>query len=160
MSSSNPGDIILDPFFGTGTTGAVAKKMHRQWIGIENDADYVNLARIRIDEIDPMRFSQETYHFPQKRDQPRVPFGVLVERGLLEPGQKLYLDKLENQESTILANGLIKLNEMVGTIHQVAKAILGTPCNGWEHWYFKDKRSNEFIVLDELRQTILSEVSS
>jgi modification methylase len=160
LSSSNPGDIILDPFFGTGTTGAVAKKLHRHWIGIENDPDYVRIAKNRIDEIDPQSFSQDIYFFPQKRHQPRVPFGSLLERGMLEPGQKLYLDKSQSRVATVLANGLIKIDEMTGTIHQVAKAILGTPCNGWEQWYFKDEQSDEFKVLDELRQIVVDEGSS
>jgi site-specific DNA-methyltransferase (adenine-specific) len=159
LSSTNPGDIILDPFFGTGTTGAAAKKLYRHWIGIEFDIEYVQIAKNRIDEIKPQEYSQEIFYFPQKRYQPRIPFGALVERGMLEPGQKIYFDKSQGREATILANGLIKLDDLKGTIHQVAKAICETPCNGWEHWYFKDESTGDFIVLDELRQIVHSEIT-
>src|SRR5512140_3023013 len=90
LSSSNPGDKILDPFFGTGTTGAVAKKLQRHWIGIERDAKYVELARRRIEDVDPGLFSEKVYVIPSKRNQPRVAFGKLLETSMLQPGQVLY----------------------------------------------------------------------
>ncbi len=83
LSSSNPGDVVLDPFFGSGTTGAVAKKLHRRWIGIERDEQYIKVARARIDAIDPAAFSAPVFALPNRRDRPRIPFGVLIERGLL-----------------------------------------------------------------------------
>ena len=82
LSSSNPGDTILDPFFGTGTTGAVAKKLQRHWIGIERDATYAELARQRIDAVEPGLFSEKIYVFPSRRDRPRVAFGKLLETNL------------------------------------------------------------------------------
>lgn len=157
LSSTNPGDIILDPFFGTGTTGAVAKKLHRKWIGIECDPTYAKIARNRIKNITASDYLEDIYDFPQKRSQPRVPFGVLVERGLLAPGETLYFDRSEKITATVLANGLIKHEDVVGSIHQVGKAVLGTACNGWEHWYFLDNQSNKYKVIDILRQSIRDE---
>jgi len=86
QSSSNPGDVVLDPFFGTGTTGAVAKKLHRRWIGIEQDRHYVKIARERLMAIEPEPYNEAVFAFPGKRNRPRVPFGVLLEQGLLRPG--------------------------------------------------------------------------
>jgi len=157
LASSNPGDVILDPFFGTGTTGAVARKLHRHWLGIEQAADYVQAAQKRIDAIEPPPFSPELFVFKSKRDQPRVPFGTLLERGLLKPGQKLYLGKTGNVAATILASGHLKANGTTGSIHQVGKALHRGPCNGWEHWYYYDEARGERVVIDTLRERIRSE---
>src|SRR5213078_3336226 len=93
LSSSNPWDVVLDPFFGTGTTGAVAKKLHRHWIGIERDPAYVHVAQERIDAIVPPTYEEALYTTESKRTATRVPFGRLLEEGLLQPGDMLYLDK-------------------------------------------------------------------
>ncbi len=93
ISSSNAGDVILDPFFGTGTTGAVAKKLQRHWIGIERDNTYAELARTRIASVDAGPASVDIYVFPSRRDRPRVAFGKLLEAGLIKPGQVLYFGK-------------------------------------------------------------------
>ncbi len=157
LSSSNPGDVVLDPFFGTGTTGAVAKVLHRRWIGIEKDAGYVRLAQRRIDAVQPGMFTDEVYRFDSKRALPRVAFGALVERGLLKPGQKLYFGKKRRIAAIVLANGQIKHNGSTGSIHEVGRAIQNAPCNGWEHWYYLDEASGELIVIDQLRQRVRAE---
>lgn len=166
QASSNPGDLVLDPFFGTGTTGAVAKKLHRHWIGIEKEPKYVQVARERIGAIEPPSFSEKVFVFKSKRDRPRVPFGTLLERGLLEPGQKLYLGKTGDIAATILANGHLKVtngpahdggNGHTGSIHQVGKALKNGPCNGWEHWYYVDQASGERVVIDKLRERVRAE---
>ncbi len=154
QSSSNPGDVVLDPFFGTGTTGAVAKKLHRHWLGIEQDAGYIRIAQERLDAIQPEKFKEEIYEFPSKRNRPRIPFGTLLEQGLLQPGQKLYFGRKGKATATILANGKIKYNGFTGSIHQVGKAIQQGPCNGWEHWYYRDPNTGGRIVIDTLRETI------
>ena len=89
QSSSNPGDVVLDPFFGTGTTGAVAKKLHRHWLGIEREANYVRIAQERLDAIQPSPFTEEVFVFKSKRDRPRISFSTLLEQVLLQPGQTL-----------------------------------------------------------------------
>ena len=105
MASSKPGDVVLDPFFGTGTTGAVAKTLHRHWIGIEREPTYVRLAQARLREVQPSMFSDEVYAFEQQARQPRIPFGALLEAGLLIPGQELRFRQRPDLRATVLANG-------------------------------------------------------
>jgi modification methylase len=157
MSSSNPGDIVLDPFFGTGTTGAVARKLHRHWLGIETEANYVQLAQERIEAIEAGDYTQEIYTFPSKRDRPRVPFGQLLEQGLLQPGQKLYFGHDARFTATVLANGKLKYRDQIGSIHQIGKAIRNGPCNGWEHWYYLNPQTGQRVVIDQLREMVLAE---
>ncbi len=157
LASSRPGDVVLDPFFGTGTTGAMAKKLHRHWLGIEREESYVRLARERIAAVEPDPFTPEIYVFKSKRDRPRIPFGRLLERGLLKPGQKLYLGRKGSVAATILANGHIKVNGYTGSIHQVGQALQQAPCNGWEHWHYEDEATGERVVIDALREQIWQE---
>ncbi len=157
LSSSNPGDVVLDPFFGTGTTGAVATKLHRRWVGIERDERYIDIARERIDAIQTAPFSDQVFSFANKRDRPRIPFGALLERGLLRPGQTLYFGKQGALTALVLANGQIRHNDLVGSIHEVAKAIQRAPCNGWEHWYYVDDQTSERRAIDALRELVRAE---
>ena len=148
MSSSNAGDVILDPFFGSGTTGAVAKKLGRNWIGIERDKRYIPMAQKRIDAITTA--PDEILSLPEIRRQIRIPFGSLVENGLLNPGQILYFAK-NGKKAKVLANGHIKSGETTGSIHFVARSLMnGAPVNGWDVWFYKDAKGNK-IVIDELR---------
>lgn len=159
LSSSNPGDVILDPFFGTGTTGAVAKKLHRRWIGIEQDESYVAVAQQRLAAIEPPPLDENVYTFPPKRRQPRIPFGLLLQQGLVEPGQRLLFSKRTDITATVLANGHIKHNGFTGSIHQVGQAIRQAPCNGWEHWYYLDDETGQWVVIDELRKVVRAQQS-
>ncbi|MEM7033435.1 MAG: site-specific DNA-methyltransferase [Chloroflexota bacterium] len=160
MSSTNKGNVVLDPFFGTGTTGAVAKRLRRHWIGIEQDSTYIDLAQKRIDAVQPGPDSDELYQFISKRDQPRVPFGSLVENGYLSPGQQLYFGRKGGQSATILANGQLKCDSLVGSIHQVGKALRNGPCNGWEHWYYQDDKTGKRLVIDTLRELMRGEMTT
>jgi modification methylase len=152
LSSSDPGDVVLDPFFGTGTTGVVARRLHRRWIGIEREPFYVALAKQRIAAEQPGEYRQEVYRFDRRREQRRMPLGSLLEQGLLKPGQSLYLDGRQELEAVVLANGQLRCNGVSGSIHQVARALLGEPCNGWDRWWVHETRSGELVVLDRLRQ--------
>jgi modification methylase len=154
ISSSNPGDIVLDPFFGTGTTGAVAKKLHRHWLGIEQDKSYIQVAQTRLEAIQPENFSKDIFSFARRRDRPRIPFGALLEHGLLEPGQKLFFGRKGNISATVLANGQLKYNGVTGSIHQLGKLLHQGPCNGWEHWYYLDPETGRRTIIDELREQI------
>lgn len=159
LASSQPGDVVLDPFFGTGTTGAVAKRMHRNWIGIERDKGYARLAQERIDRIEPVAYEAELFELAEPRREARIPFGNLLEAGLLEPGQRLYLGERGRQSARILADGSLKANQLHGSIHQVAKQLLGGPANGWEHWYYVDPNSGQRRPINELRKLIRDELA-
>jgi len=152
MASSNVGDVVLDPFFGSGTTGAVAKMLGRNWIGIERDEKYIQVAQERIDAV---RRADEEMINVEKRKQARVPFGTLIENGLLYPGQILYFAK-KGTQAKILSNGHIKCGDVTGSIHGVAKSLVnGAPVNGWDVWFYEDENGKK-IVIDALRQKIRS----
>jgi site-specific DNA-methyltransferase (adenine-specific) len=154
LTSTKPGDLILDPFFGTGTTGAVAKKLGRHWIGVERQAHYVELARQRIAAIPEATGDPSLYKSPDPRKLPRLPFGLLLEYGLLQPGQTLYFGRNTAIEAQVQADGTIEYNGLRGSIHQVARHIRQAPCNGWEQWYFLDVETGERRPIDALRQII------
>jgi DNA modification methylase len=151
LSSSNPGDVVLDPFFGSGTTGAVARKLGRQWIGIERDETYIKVAQNRIDSIQSALFSDEFLVLDRKKLEPRIPFVNLLVNGLLDIGQTLYFGLKGETTAIILSGGNIKYNTTIGSIHKVGTAIQNAPCNGWVNWYYKDKNGN-LVVIDELRK--------
>jgi len=150
LASSNVGDVVLDPFFGSGTTGAVAKKLRRNWIGIERDRKYVRVAQKRIDAAEE---ADEAAVHVEKRKQVRVPFGALLENGYLNPGQTLYFAE-NSAKAKILANGHIQCGDITGSIHGVAKSLMdGAPVNGWDMWFYKDK-SGKKISIDNYRQLL------
>jgi modification methylase len=154
MASSNPGDVVLDPFFGTGTTGAVAKKLGRNWIGIERDKKYVKIAQKRIDAIQGA--DEEAIHV-EKRKQARIPFGALLENGLLQPGQSLYFAR-DDVRAKILSNGHLRCGDLTGSIHGVAKILMdNAPANGWDLWFYKDENGKK-IVINELREKLRSSI--
>ncbi len=151
MSSTHPGDVVVDPFFGTGTSGAVAKKLRRHWIGIERDESYVKVAQERLDSIQPGPGTEDAFLSAQPRKLQRVPFGFLLECGLLQPGQMLYFQNNAEQAAVILEDGRLRFGDLAGSIHFVAKVVLNAPCNGWEYWYYEDKNGNR-VKIDALRQ--------
>jgi DNA modification methylase len=158
VSSSNPGDIVLDPFFGTGTTGVVAKRMGRNWIGIERDENYVELAQNRIDSLQPGDFDPDIYDVrDKKRNQKRVPFGRLVESGLLLPGQSLFYNQDLSIEAKIVSDGTLIYSQHTGSIHQIARMIADDkPSNGWQSWYYKDQ-DGYLHQIDHLRSIYIEQ---
>ena len=154
LASSNPGDVVLDPFFGTGTTGAVAKKLGRNWIGIERDKKYIRLAQKRIDALEP---ADEESLEVEIRKQARIPFGALLENGLLEPGQTLYFVGNDTR-AKVLSNGHIRCGKLTGSIHAVARALLqNAPANGWDLWLYQDQDGNK-IAIDDLREKLRKQI--
>lgn len=153
LSSTNPGDVVLDPFFGSGTTGAVAKKLHRRWIGIELDAAYIQIAQDRLDAIEPEPYDAQIFDVRnKKRLQPRLPFASLLENGQLNPGQALYFQGDRLKIARVKPDGNLLLDGFEGSIHQAGRFLSGgSPCNGWEHWYFVGG-DGELHPIDELRQ--------
>jgi site-specific DNA-methyltransferase (adenine-specific) len=158
LASTNAGDVVLDPFLGTGTTAAVAKKLHRNWIGIEKDTGYVKIARERIAAVNPEPYDVATFDVRDRRHkEPRVPFAHLLEMGLLKPGQKLFFRMNSERVALIKPDGKLLIDSFEGSIHQVGKHLSGgSPCNGWEHWYYEDKEG-ELVVIDSLRQWVREE---
>ena len=156
IGTTNLGDVVLDPFFGTGTTGAVAKMLGRDFIGIEREASYRKVAEARINNIRRLD-SDALAVTTSKRAEPRVPFGQLVERGMLRPGE--VLTSLGGKAAKVRADGTLIANDTKGSIHQVGAALEGAPsCNGWTYWYFK--RDGKPVPIDVLRQQIRAEMLS
>jgi len=155
LATTNPGDVVLDPFFGTGTTGVVARRLGRHYIGIEREAAYVELARKRLAGVEPEADAPDVLDVrDRKRSAPRVSVGLLVEAGLLKPGQRLYFRGDRNQSARLRADGHLLLPGFEGSIHQAGRHLMaGSPCNGWEHWYFEDG-AGELKPLDVLRDVL------
>jgi len=152
MAASDPGDVVLDPFFGSGTTGAVSKKLGRNWIGIERDKKYIRVAQRRIDAV--QKADREAVDVV-KRKQVRIPFGALLENGLLKPGQILYFAK-NGAKAKILANGHVRCGKVTGSIHGVAKSLMeNAPANGWDVWFYKDE-NGKAKTINELREQLYS----
>jgi DNA modification methylase len=152
LASSQPGDIILDPFFGTGTTGVVARRLGRQWIGIEQDTRYAELASQRIAETPAAAPDNSLFVSPNPRKRPRIPFGRLVEEGLLVPGQILYFGVQGDTTAQVLVDGALRCNGQRGSIHSLARHLRQGPCNGWELWYYQDPLTGQRWPVDRLRQ--------
>ena len=154
MATTNPGDVVLDPFFGTGTTGAVAKMLGRDFIGIEREAAYRELAEARLEQIE--KFDDAALEVSvSKRAEKRVPFGHLVERGLLRPGDRL--ESPGGKIATVRVDGTLSSGELTGSIHKVGKLLEDAPsCNGWTYWRFR--RNGKPELIDSLRQQIRDEL--
>ena len=156
VGTTNPGDVILDPFFGTGTTGAVAKKLGRDFIGIEREEAYRKVALKRLSKI--RKYDKESLQVTTaKRAEPRVPFGQLVERGMLSPGEEL-MSLNGRYTAKVRADGTLVGHDVKGSIHQVGAALEGAPsCNGWTYWSYK--REGKQVPIDLLRQQIRAEMA-
>lgn len=155
-ASSNPGDLILDPFFGTGTTGAVAKRLHRHWVGIERNAHYVEAARQRITKQYQTEFDPPLFVSSSPRREPRISFGSLLENGLMEAGQTLFFGPHPGISACVLADGSLEYQGTRGSIHKIAQMIRKGPCNGWEAWYYLEPETQTYKVINELRQQFRS----
>ncbi len=153
-----PGDVILDPFFGTGTTGAAAKQLGRHYIGIERDENYIKAAQKRLKDISTNTDADIIEPMTGKRDEKRIPFGWLLERGLIQPGATLTDDK-KSVTAKVGADGTLIVEGLRGSIHKVGAAMLGAPsCNGWTSWYYMDNGS--YKPIDSLRQKLRLEITA
>jgi modification methylase len=156
LACTKPGDIVLDPFFGTGTTGAVARRLGRRWIGIEREPSYVKVARERIASTLPLDESAMQVA-PDKRSAPRVAFGLLVEYGMVTPGTVL-TDSKRRWQAKVCADGSIACEAHAGSIHKVGAALQGAPsCNGWSFWHVEE--AGALQPIDALRQRHLAGLS-
>lgn len=149
LGCTNPGDVVLDPFFGTGTTGAVAKKLGRRFIGIERDKDYARAAKERIERVQPLAPSS-LEAVKSKRTEPRVPFGTIIELGILEPGQKLF-DHARKFRAEVKADGSLTHAGTQASIHRLGAIVQGkAACNGWTYWHFEAE--GKLKPIDVLRE--------
>ena len=156
LSSSRPGDLLLDPFSGTGTTGATAKRLGRRFIGIERDAAYAAAAEARISGTVPLP-EATLAPFMTARDAPRVAFASLIERGLVSPGAKL-TDAKRRHKALVRADGAIAFGETVGSIHRIGALAQGLDaCNGWAFWHVDTPKG--LVPIESLRAEVRATMS-
>ena len=156
LSTSKPGDLIVDPFSGSGTTAAVAKRFSRQFIGIEQSKEYVEISRQRLQAVQVLN-DPDVLEIETKRNAPRVPFGSLLDRGLVNPGELMF-DARRRWHAKIRADGLLISERLKGSIHAVGAAVQGAQaCNGWTFWHVD--RDGSAISIDIYRQMIRDELS-
>tara|TARA_B100000424_G_scaffold41482_1_gene28056 strand:+ start:1655 stop:2734 length:1080 start_codon:yes stop_codon:yes gene_type:complete len=155
LATTNKGDLVLDPFLGTGTTGVVAKKLGRKFLGIEKSKNYFSVAKNRIDKSKKIE-DENLDTIENAKSKPRVPFGSLVEMGILKPGSILF-DPKGKIKTKVMVDGSIKYKETEGSIHKVAAQIMGTESyNGWTYWHYHDGKSS--MLIDNLRQKFINKV--
>lgn len=154
LACSKVGDVVLDPFNGTGTTACVAKKLRRHYIGIERDADYLHYASERL-HLTEILDDQALFISQSAANKPRIPFGRLIENGLLQPGDRLQ-SPCKKWQATVRADGSITSGQHEGSIHQVGAKLQGSAsCNGWTYWQLRDtKNKSPIVTLDSLREKI------
>ena len=156
LSSSKPGDVVLDPFFGSGTTGAVAKRLGRHFIGIEREQDYIDVADARIASVTPLGETELTV-MTGKKAEPRVAFSVLIDAGLLKPGATLHCSK-RRYSATVRADGTLVSGTDSGSIHRLGASLQGLDaCNGWTFWHYE--QSEKLQPIDALRRIIRDEMA-
>ena len=157
LAASRPDDLVLDPFCGTGTTGAVAHRLRRRFIGIERDTDYAAAARRRIAAIEPLPQSALA-SFMTAREAPRVPFAALIESGLVAPGVSL-VDAKRRHRALVRADGALALGEAVGSIHRIGALAQGLEaCNGWTYWHIETPHG--LTLIDVLRARLRAEMGA
>ncbi|MEL7129380.1 MAG: site-specific DNA-methyltransferase [Pseudomonadota bacterium] len=156
LATTNPGDTVLDPFSGTGTTAATARMLGRQYVGIEQDPDYVKLSRARLAGIEPVG-AEALETEKSKKALPRVPFGAIVEHGFLKPGDRLFSPKRRHM-ARIRIDGSLSTGDTTGSIHRVGAQVQKAPaCNGWTYWHFEDHK-RDLAPIDLLRRRYRSEM--
>src|ERR1043165_5770846 len=156
LASSRPGDLVLDPFSGTGTTGAAAKRLGRAFIGIERDPAYAAAAEARIARTEPLP-APSLAPFVTAREAPRVPFSALIERGMIKPGETL-VDARRKISALVRADGALQIGNVVGSIHRIGALAQGAEaCNGWASWH--PERKNKLTLIDEFRAEIRATMS-
>jgi modification methylase len=155
IASSKPGEVVLDPFLGTGTTAAVARRLGRHFVGIERDGHYAALARKRIAAVAPAE-AESIAHAPGKREAARIPFGALVERGLIKPGTVL-VSACGRHRAKVRADGSLVTADATGSIHRMGAHVQSLPaCNGWTYWHVE--QGGKRVAIDVFRQKLRAEI--
>jgi site-specific DNA-methyltransferase (adenine-specific)/modification methylase len=152
LASTNKGDFVFDPFLGSGTTAAVAKKMGRNYFGIEKEKKYFKVAKQRLEKT----IKIEDHYLDtikNNKSKPRIPFGSLIELGIVKPGMSIF-DQKKKVNAKIMADGSIKYHNSEGSIHKVAAKIIGAEsCNGWTYWHCI--MNGAMVPIDNLRQKLI-----
>jgi modification methylase len=157
LATSRPDDLVLDPFCGTGTTGAVAKRLGRRFIGVEREAAYAKAAEQRMAAVEPLA-APTLAPFMTAREAPRVPFSALIERGLVLPGARL-VDAKRRVKALVRADGAVALGDTVGSIHRIGALAQGLEaCNGWAFWHVETAKG--LVSIDVLRAEIRAEMGA
>jgi DNA modification methylase len=160
LASTRPGDMVLDPFSGSGTTAKVAKELHLNWTGIERDEMYILPSRERVDNAVPLPPDNALMQDFLRTKPPGVAFRVLLERGYLQPGQPLYLEK-SDCVAEILPDGSLLVNGATGSIHGLARELKQThSANGWHQWRYDDPATGERLLIDTLRERYRADLLS
>ncbi len=155
LAATNAGDLVLDPFFGSGTTGAVARRLGRHYLGLERDAGYALAARARIAAVAPLP-AEALAQAPSKRSEPRVAFASLIEADLIRPGEML-VDASGRHRALARADGTLMLGPAIGSIHKIGALAQGLPaCNGWTFW--RVERAGACILIDDLRTNVRAQM--
>ena len=153
LASTNKGDIVFDPFLGTGTTAVVAKKLGRNYFGIDKEKKYIKTAKQRLKKT----IKIEDHYLDtikNNKSKPRIPFGSLVELGIVKPGMSVF-DQKKKVNAKIMADGSIKYQNSEGSIHKVAAKIIGAEsCNGWTYWHYN--KNGSILPIDHLRKRLIS----
>jgi modification methylase len=157
LATSKPGDRVLDPFSGSGTTAAVAKRFGRKFIGIEQDETYAKLSMMRLKGVNTLT-DPEVLQIDSKRNEPRIPFGSLLDRGLVEPGELMF-DARRRWHAKVRADGMVISDETKGSIHSVGAAVQGAQaCNGWTFWHVDRKGAS--VSIDLFRKMVRAELAA
>ncbi|MET0183135.1 MAG: site-specific DNA-methyltransferase [Caulobacterales bacterium] len=153
LATTNPGDLVLDPFFGTGASGAAAKRLGRTYLGIEREKKYADAAKKRLKEVEPMA-AEDLKITGGKKDEPRIPFGHVLEAGLINPGD--YLVSPDGRvKARVRADGSLVVNDFAGSIHRVGAFVTNAPsCNGWTFWHTEKKREPIDLYRREMRRQL------
>ncbi len=155
LAASSAGDLVLDPFFGSGTTGAVAKRLRRDYLGLERERSYADAAKARIAAVEPLP-EDAVATAPTKRSEPRIAFASLVEAGLIAPGVRL-TDAKRRHQAMVRADGAVMVGDIIGSIHKAGALVQGLPaCNGWTFWHFE--RDGALAPIDELRSVVRTQL--
>ncbi len=151
LAASNAGDFVLDPFFGSGTTGAAARRLGRHYLGLERDAVYADAARARIATVEPLP-AETVAPLPSKRSEPRIAFASLIATNLIRAGEVL-VDPTGRHRALARADGTIKIGPAVGSIHKIGALVQGLPaCNGWTFW--RVERAGKSVLIDDFRASV------
>lgn len=156
LTATRDGDTILDPFFGSGTTGAVAKRLGRNFVGIERESKFCRLAQARISRVRTLP-PEDRVITPPKRQEQRIPFGMLLERGMIEPGTHLF-DPMRRHAARVRADGSLVCADATGSIHKIGAHVQKAPsCNGWVYWHVDVE--GDLMPIDRFRQQIRTELA-